>query len=138
MYYAVNNDVGVIKDIESFNSKIAEVLRYEGKVNIIPLAETREELFEEIYNRTFEIDSLASAIRHMAALHQEGTTVDYDYTDYLNLCEVIHRLLGDIEALATATEPGREENYLQPLMEKETTQVKPKDITNIKLLKKGA
>ena len=118
MYYAINNDIGVIKDVESFNTKIAEVLRHEGKVNIIPLAETREELFEEIYNRTFEIGSLVSAIRYMAALHQqEGTTVDYDYIDYLNLCEAIHRLLGDIETLATATEPGREENYLQPLME---------------------
>ncbi len=117
MYYAINNDIEIIKDVESFNTKIAEVLRHEGKVNIIPLAETREKLFEEIYNRTFEIGSLVSAIRYMAALHQEGTTVDYDYIDYLNLCEAIHRLLGDIETLATATEPGREENYLQPLME---------------------
>lgn len=133
MYYAINNDIGKIRDVESFNAKIAEIFKYEGKVTITPLAETREKLFEEICNKTFDIASLVFGIRNMATLHQEGTTVDYDFTDYINLASLIKEHCDRIIVLASATEPGREENYLQPLM-----QVKPKDVTKIKPLKKEA
>ncbi len=115
MYYAINNDVGIMKDVESFNGKIAEILKYEGKVNVIPLAETREKLFEEICNKAFDIDSLVSGIRNMATLHQEGTTVDYDYVDFITLASLIKEHCDMIIILAGATDSDGEDNYLRPL-----------------------
>jgi len=103
MYYAVNNEV--IKNPKSLNDKITEALKHVKMVTVIPLAETREGIFEEIYNETFDIASLASGIRQMAALHQqEGTTVDYDYVDYVNIVSLIKEKCDKIILLSSATD----------------------------------
>jgi hypothetical protein len=111
MYYAINDEA--IKNPESLNDKITEVLKHVKKVYVIPLAETREDLFEEIYNETFDVESLVSAVRLMAALHQEeGIVIGYNYVDYVNIVSLIKEKCDKIVLLASATDPELEEETL--------------------------
>ena len=116
MYYKVNEIIGELGDTESFNGLIAECLEREGKVEVIPLAGTRKDLFDEIINKSYEIAGLVSAIRNMATLHQEGTLVDYNYNDYITLASLVKEHCDKIIFLAGATDPEEEGDYLKPLI----------------------
>lgn len=114
MFYRINK----FKDVESFTAAIAEHMKYEKKVDVEPLADTRKELFEKIVDKTFELEGLISAIRDMGNLHMEGTVPDYDHNSYLELCGLINNLSNEISILADATDQDITEDYIRPLEER--------------------
>ena len=119
MFYRINDSIGVLKDEKAFYGKIAEHMKYEKKVEVTPLAETREALFEKIVEKTFDIEALVSAIRDMANLHQQRTPMDYSCNPYLWLCGMMENASREIKTLANATDPEFADEELRPLCESE-------------------
>lgn len=123
--YRVNDSTGLIKDVNTLSKVIEEKLRFEGVIYIEPLAESRKGLFEKIVDQAFEIASLARGLVDIAALHQEGTTTDYDPITYIDIAHEIKVKCEKVSLLANATDLN--ENYLEPLLGTESVTKSPKE-----------
>ncbi|MBE0425768.1 MAG: hypothetical protein IBX72_03870 [Nitrospirae bacterium] len=111
--------IGVKKDSKDFLELIAQRLRREGEVSIIPLAKTRQELFSRIHSKTFEMENLVKAIRDLATLHEKEEDREYDPSVYDSLCTIINNLSDEIATLAHTADTSKEEaRCLKPLDEK--------------------
>lgn len=117
MFYRINGSIGVLKDERLFCEKIAEHMTHEKGVEVIPLGETKEQLFDNILDKTFQAEALIQAIRDMAHLHEQGTLVDYSCNPYIYLCDMVKDISEEIKDLASATDPEYSDQELKPLSE---------------------
>ena len=125
--YRVNDSIGLIKDVDTLSKVIKDKLRFEGKIYIEPLAESRKELFEKIVDNAFDITSLARGLVDIATLHQEGTTIDFDPITYIDIAHEIKAKCEKVCSLAEATELSEGKDYLEPLLRTNSVTKSPKE-----------